>query len=48
MARSLSCQLPWAIPLDELFRIADMNMYSDKRNTKNSENKKHYFRLEKR
>ena len=36
------------ISFDEFSKIADMNMYSDKKNTKNCESKKHYFRLEKR
>jgi diguanylate cyclase (GGDEF)-like protein len=36
------------ISFDELSRIADMNMYCDKRNAKYSENKRHYFRTEKR
>lgn len=36
------------ISFDELSKIADMNMYSDKKNTKTCENEKHYFRLEKR
>lgn len=36
------------ISFDELSKTADMNMYNDKKNTKNCEDKKHYFRLEKR
>jgi diguanylate cyclase len=35
------------ISFDELSKTADMNMYSDKKNAKNCEDKKHYFRLEK-
>jgi diguanylate cyclase len=36
------------ISFDELSKIADMDMYNDKKITKNCEDKKYYFRLEKR